>query len=136
MFLSNCLGHLEAKYTGTMAYLYFFGNVFTYSLLSLLYKTFILRGYPFHRLLLSRYFLAIIINTWLINRGNEKIYFGDQPRVQRGLYYRIPVCLCVFAGIYGGMSFMPITDSVVLQQLTPIVTGILNALVFKAEYTK
>ena len=53
-----------------------------------------------------------------------------------GLYYRIPLTCGVFGGIYGGMSFMPITDAVVLQQLTPIITGILNAVVFKAEYTK
>ena len=53
-----------------------------------------------------------------------------------GLYYRMAIMVFGFIGFYGSMSFMPITDAVVLQQLTPIITGILNAVVFKAEYTK
>ena len=135
MFLTKCLGNLEAKYTGTVASVYMILAMFLCSILAAVYKFFIGK-YSLQRLLLSRYFVAIIINTWIITRGKNKIYFGDQPRVQRGLYYRMILNVFLNIGLYGSIGCMPVTDVIVISELTPIVTGILNAVFFKGEYTK
>lgn len=41
-----------------------------------------------------------------------------------------------FIGLYGGLKYINITDSVVIMNLAPILVGIISSIVYNSEYTK
>ena len=67
---------MEEKYTGIMASLYMLASMFLTAVEVEIFKLFS-GDYSLQRLLLARYFAAIILNSYIIEHNGDKVYFTD-----------------------------------------------------------
>lgn len=82
--------------------------------------------YSFQRLLITRFNLAMIINTLIITKQQLKVYYYDSPRIQKGLYLRLMICVVDFAAEYTGINYIALTEAITIVNLCPIIIGVLG----------